>query len=51
MKSSNHLPTSLLFTDYTEVSIPFIEFAKATLVPKKTCKVSKWTVGFNPDLF
>ena len=38
MKSSNHLPTSLLFTDYTEVSIPFVEFAKATPVSKKHAK-------------
>ena len=48
MKSANPLQTFSLFTLFTEVSTAVVEFAKATPVPEKTCKVDKWTVCFKP---
>ena len=49
MNSALALSTSLLFTDNTKVDIPFVEFAKATPVTTKICKVDKSSVGFNLD--
>ena len=40
LKSANHLLTSLLFTDYTEVDILFAKFAKATPILKKHAKLA-----------
>ena len=40
MNSALALPTSLLFTDNTEVSIPFAEFTKATSASENHAKLA-----------